>query len=128
MRSRIIGVLALSLAAAACSSSSDAPSEPQPEGASVVVENYNWMDVTVYAIRNGARQRLGTVGTSETRRFQLPSTVISGGGQVQLLVDSIGSAHERLMPPITVTRGDRVSLEIMNQLALSSISVHPRGW
>ena len=125
MRSLFAGALALCLAAG-CSASTDAPSEPQPGGvASIFVENYNWMDVNVYAIRNGTRQRLGTVGTNETRRFSLPTTLISGGGQVQLLIDPIGSTHGRLMPPVTVMEGDRVSLQVTNQLALSSISVLP---
>ena len=128
MRSLLAGAVATLAIAAGCTSGHDAPNGPVPAGPTqVVVENHNWLDVTVYAVRSGMRQRLGTVGTAMTGTFRIPPSLIGQGGQVQLLVDPIGASQTRLLPPISIVNGDRIDVAIHNHLPLSSISVLPRG-
>lgn len=126
MRAVLTGVL-LTIAAAGCSPGGETE-DPSPQYTTqVVVENNNWLDVNVYAIRDGMRRRLGTVTTNSTRRFRLPRAFVATGGEVRLLVDPIGSSQTRMMPPVAIMGGDRIDLDVFNHLPLSSISVLPSG-
>src|SRR5262249_3229502 len=44
--------------------------------ATVYVQNDNWMDVVVYAVRGGARFRLGQVTSVQSAVFELPSAAL----------------------------------------------------
>jgi len=89
----------------------------------VEVENYNWADIVVYAVRGGHRTRLGMVTSMGRERFVLPSAVITATTNVQLIADPIGGGAPYVFPPVIVERGQRVELRLENNLGLSSVSV-----
>jgi len=79
------------LLATACASGKSRRSAPV-DGFRVVIENANWQEMTVYTqTEAGMKMRLGSVGTGETRTFNVrPGRV--GSGSFRLLGDPIGSS------------------------------------
>jgi len=118
-------VLAACVVAACAGAGLDLEKDGLPAAAREVVvevENSNWADIVVYAVRNGSRTRLGMVPSMGRERFVLPSSVITAASNVQLVVDPIGG-RPYVFPPVIVERGQRVELRLENNLNLSSISV-----
>lgn len=91
--------------------------------ATVLVTNNNWSDMTVYASRNGAVMRLGTVTSMTTERFTLPSPLVVGSGNLQLVADPLGSTNTYRTQPLLVSPGQQVEFILQNNLALSTLSV-----
>jgi hypothetical protein len=103
--------------------SNEAPLAPYNRQTTVVVENYNWADMVLYAVRQSTRIRLGMVSSMNSRRFDVPSGVNVGSGPIELLAEAIGSADRYLTGPMTVNEGQRVQLRIENQLPISTWSI-----
>ncbi|MBX6364276.1 MAG: hypothetical protein IRZ00_10450 [Gemmatimonadetes bacterium] len=87
------------------------------------VANHNWLDVDVYAVREGTKYRLGTVTSMTAQVFRLPSGLATPSGDFQLLVDPIGSNEVFVTEPLLVAPGQLVDWSIENHLALSSYRV-----
>jgi hypothetical protein len=134
-----VAAVAASLALGACASATggtppimnlvDAPSAAAVHRASAPsamlhVENYNWMDVVVYAVQGDTRMRLGQVTSMSSQDFRLPSRFLSGGDNVRLLVDPIGSTEGYMTDGVLVHDGERVSFNVQNALQFSSLSVN----
>ncbi|HEX7120502.1 MAG TPA: hypothetical protein VF212_17045 [Longimicrobiales bacterium] len=95
---------------------------PAPRGAiTVAAENNHWNDVTVYAVRDGTRFRLGTVTAMNRGSFTVPAAA-AAAGEVRLLLDPIGGSAY-LTEPVLVRPGQVIELSIENHLPLSSWSV-----
>ncbi len=94
------------------------------DGAIVHVENHNWQDVDVFAVREGTRIRLGTVTSMAAGDFRLPESLLVGSPNVQLRIDPIGSNGAYLTQGILVSPGQTVDLRIENNLNLTSYSVY----
>jgi hypothetical protein len=90
------------------------------------VENYNWMDVVVYAVQGNTRMRLGEVTSMTGADFRLPSRFLAGADNIRLLVDPIGSTEGYETDGILVHDGERVSFNVQNALQFSSLSVGTR--
>ncbi|HEX7089650.1 MAG TPA: hypothetical protein VF192_05910 [Longimicrobiales bacterium] len=122
---RLLVILAM-IAAPACAAGGAGGEEGVPAPAPRVfieVENHNWADIVVYAVRNGMRTRLGMVTSMNRERFPVPAGLLASSGDVQLLADPIGGATPYLFPPVMVQQGQRVELRLENHLPLSSVSV-----
>ena len=89
----------------------------------VVVENNNWQDMTLYVLRNGVRARLGSVPALSQARFVLSPTHIAGTGEVRILADPLGSSQKWTSQPINVSPGSEVRFRLENNVQLSSYSV-----
>lgn len=89
----------------------------------VYVENGNWLDVEVYAVRGVSRIRLGTVRSQEGRFFELPVHAVGAGQQVRLLADPIGSRQALSSGVVMINPGDIVEWRLRNALNQSSLSV-----
>ncbi len=90
----------------------------------IEVNNGNWLDVRVYAVReNGAYDRVGTVTAGSSSRFELPRWLTSHGMQIHLVAAPIGSTRRYRSPPVMVSVGDVIEWRLTNNLELSSISV-----
>lgn len=89
----------------------------------VLVTNNNWSDMTLYATRNGAMTRLGSVTSMSTERFRLPSPLVVGSGNLQLVADPLGSSQTYRSPPLLVSAGQQIEFTLQNNLALSTLSV-----
>lgn len=109
-----------------CAANSGAQGGPvigATDEARVQVSNHNWADMTVYVIRNGMRQRLGTVTSMASRVFRIPPTLVNASGDLRLLADPVGSTHTYTSSSVHVWPGQTVDFKIENHLAISSVSV-----
>ena len=86
------------------------------------VTNNNWLDVGLYAVRGGSRERLGIVRSFETQAFELPPHFLVASG-LQLYVDLIGSRQSYQTDRIQVSPGQLIELVVQERLAQSHYSV-----
>jgi hypothetical protein len=96
------------------------------EAASLTVRNDHWLDVTIYAVRGGTRQRIGTVAGQKTETLPLEKTILAGAGTIRFLVEPIGSAQSHVTESISIGPSDTVELQVRNPLNLTTYSVARR--
>ena len=87
------------------------------------VANNHPLDVTVYAVNQGMRVRLGTVSTATSERFQLALREINPSGELRLLADPVGSRRSTLSEPIQVFPGQIVEWVLAADLRQSALTV-----
>jgi len=87
------------------------------------VSNSNPLDMTVYAVNQSMRIRLGTVSTASTQRFTLQLHQLSPTGELQLLADPIGSRRTYTSEPIHVFAGQAVEWMLQADLRQSSLTI-----
>ncbi len=125
----MMAALTACVAAAACAASAsmgnDYSMQPAPGLASTVVhvENNNWADMDVFVVRQGLRARIGTVTSMSAADLRVPETLLGPEGDLQLMVDPIGSSRSFMTQPMMVSQGQRVRFRVENNLALSSYTV-----
>ncbi|MGH7577283.1 MAG: hypothetical protein ACREM1_19405 [Longimicrobiales bacterium] len=94
----------------------------------VIVENNNWSDINVYALRpSGSYVRLGTVTSVTKRQFTLPAGFSAYSGELRLAADPIGSGDLYVSPPIQFAEGDAIVWKVENHLPLSSYLTRTAG-
>lgn len=94
----------------------------------VIVENNNWSDINVYALRpSGSHVRLGTVSSITKREFTLPADFSAYSGELRLAADPIGSSDVYVSPPIQFAEGDAIIWKVENHLPLSSYLTRTAG-
>ncbi|HET7275408.1 MAG TPA: hypothetical protein VFI91_09620 [Longimicrobiaceae bacterium] len=123
--SATIVTLASTTACGAWAASETGP-DPYMAEMTVQVSNHNWSDMVVYGVSGGFRQRLGTVTSMSTRRFQLPRAAALSLGGVHLIADPIGSDRSYSTGMIQVSPGQTIEFNIENNLAISNYSVWGR--
>jgi hypothetical protein len=114
-------VPALLLLASGCVKHSVIPEEP--DVITIQVSNNNPLDITVYAVNNSMRVRLGTVSTASSQRFTLPLHQISPTGELQLLADPVGSRRTMTSEAIHVFAGQAVEWILQVDLRQSSLTI-----
>ena len=97
---------------------------PEPLPSYVHIQNNNWSDVNVYAVRLGSRYRLGTVIATRKATFRMPRDIINNAGDIQLLVDPIGSRNSYRSPFLHFFPGQDISMTVENHLPISSVAVY----
>jgi len=117
----VVPVFALLAAPAACVKHSVIPDEP--DVVTISVSNSNPLDMTVYAVNQSMRIRLGTVSTASTQRFTLQLHQISPTGELQLLADPVGSRRTFTSEPIHVFAGQAVEWVIQADLRQSTLTI-----
>jgi hypothetical protein len=94
----------------------DPAAEDVPEKAeeltTVVVENHNYLDATVYAVSGPRRQRLGFVGGLTTARFTLPESFVNSTSGMRFEVRQIPSYTLPLTDEVPVDTGYVVYVRI----------------
>lgn len=120
---RVFGAVvpALLLLASGCVKHSVIPDEP--DVITIQVENNNPLDITVYAVNNSMRVRLGTVSTASSQRFTLQLHQISPTGELQLLADPIGSRRTMTSESIHVFAGQAIEWILQVDLRQSSLTI-----
>jgi hypothetical protein len=107
-------LFALCLASAgACNAfkhGSDTASQSGPT--TLVVDNQGFVDMTVYAVRNSQRLRLGTATGNHKTTMTIPPTLISGITTLRFIADPIGGTRPSVSEEISVVPGDTVGLMI----------------
>ena len=84
----------------------------EPEPTTLVVQNRNFSDMTIYVLRGGQRIRLGLANGNRATRFTIPSNLIFGIATLQFLADPVGSSRTPVSQEIRVTEGDEITLTI----------------
>lgn len=108
-------VLILVLFIGACGSGSTAVSgdrDARAGYATLIIENDSPSAVTVYALRDGGRQRIGTIPGLSTERISIRRILLTPGGELRVAVDPIGSSRVYTAQPILVNEGDVLEMTV----------------
>ena len=109
----VAAVLAVPACASRHGENAGEPTErATPEPTTLVVQNRNFSDMTIYVLRGGQRIRLGLANGNRSTRFTIPANLIFGIATLQFLADPIGSNRTPVSHEIRVTEGDVVTLTI----------------
>lgn len=106
--------LTLSLLLLACAGGSpeEAPA-PDRSPATVEVENRNFLDMTVYVVDGGVRQRLGVAQGNSVTALAIPERLLRGrAAPLRFFCDPIGGEGLPVTEEIMVGPGDTVRLLI----------------
>jgi len=114
-------VLLLTLASLGCVKKSVIPEEP--DTITIRVSNNNPLDMTVYAVNQSMRIRLGLVSTASTQRFTVSLHQVSPTGELQLLADPVGARRTLTSEPIHVFPGQDVEWVLQADLRQSMLTI-----
>lgn len=78
----------------------------------LTVENQDFYDMTVYAVVNGQRNRLGIAPGNHTTELTVPSYLLNGVAQLRFVCDPIGGGRTPVTEEITVNPGDDLMMII----------------
>jgi len=95
----------------------------EPDTITISVSNNNSLDMTVYAVNQSMRMRLGLVNTASTQRFTVSLHQISPTGELQLLADPVGSRRTLTSEAIHVFPGQAVEWVLQADLRQSSLVI-----
>ncbi|HEX5725627.1 MAG TPA: hypothetical protein VFX98_09185 [Longimicrobiaceae bacterium] len=132
---RSLGAVALAVAVAACAANGTSPgsgaapvafSKGGVRQAVVEVENFNWQDVTIYAVHLNSRIRLGMVTSMSKQCLRLPERFVASGTDFRLLADPVGGGAPFVSENIRVRDGQAVAFSVQNLLTLSSVAIWDR--
>lgn len=114
---KMIRVSAVALLAAGCALlpgsnvKPDEFDEEVPEHLTLEVQNDNFYDATIYAVRLGQRLRIGWVGGHTTQTFQFKWPALDLSFEIALL--AVGSYYTY---PLPVDAGDELALTVLPDL------------
>jgi len=117
----VVPTLMLMAAPAACIKHSVIPDEP--DVITINVSNSNPLDMTVYAVNQSMRIRLGTVSTGSTQHYTLSLHQISPTGELRLLADPVGSRRTFTSEAIQVFAGQAVEWVIQADVRQSTLTI-----
>ena len=117
----VVPALLVPLLASGCVKRSIIPDEP--DTITISVSNNNSLDMTVYAVNQSMRIRLGTVSTASTQKFTLSLHQISPTVELQLLADPVGARRTLTSESIHVFAGQAVEWTLQADLRQSSLVI-----
>ena len=100
-------------------------SDPIEDSSAIVtlnVINHNALDLTIYSVRRGRRERIGQVTASTTGVFRLRLGQLAAG-ELQLFADPVGSLRGVTSEIVHLVAGQTVEWTIESDLARSFLSV-----
>ena len=123
---RMLGVVGLLLGCAGKSEDPDQEVEPSRYDAEVAleVENHGWSDVVIYLVRGTALDRLGTVGSLNTKTFVFPYRKLGIGTDVRLRADPIGGERTFTSENLLVQPGQWIKWTLESDLTRSFLGVY----
>jgi hypothetical protein len=110
-RSSVLALLLLVLAACGGLSSASGSADSR-EPTVVEVNNQSFLDMTVFAVRNSQRVRLGNAGGNMRTKLTVPLHLVSGLTPLRFVADPIGSNRASVSQEILVAPGDTVVMTI----------------
>jgi hypothetical protein len=121
----VAAVAGLTIDAAACATNHASGAATPQEQVIVTVNNSNYMDVDVFAVRGRTRMRVGSVTGLSTATFNVPAEY-APDGNLQFLIDPVGSNATYTTETISVNPGQHVELTVAPVLRMSRFSVWSR--
>jgi hypothetical protein len=105
--------LAAFAACAKPSGNSPAPATTSNQGTALEVVNRSSSDMDIFAVRSGARVRLGLAPANVTTRFNILRGQLPGGGTVTFQArPQLGLARAISSEPTILSPGDTITLQI----------------
>ena len=116
--------LSLVLATSACASlrRGDVP-EDDTDIVTVNIINHHQLNVTVFNVASGRRDRLGEVTAAAASSFKVHLRRLANR-EMQLLADPVGSSRTARTELLRVDAGDTVSWILETDLARSHVEIH----
>ncbi len=91
--------------------------QPEPAFATVTINNDSPTTVTAYAVRSsGVRYRLGTVPGLTEKDFDLRSDMVGPTGEMQLVVDVLGTSRIYSSDQVFIEQGDSVEFTVSHMV------------
>jgi hypothetical protein len=112
MRNRLILMASVLISVSACNAFKHADTATSNGPTTLEVDNRGFVDMTIYAIRNSQRIRLGTALGNKKTDLTIPPALMNGMTQLRFVADPIGGARPSVSEEITVVPGDTVGLMI----------------
>jgi hypothetical protein len=97
---------------------------PPAENILLQITNHHYLDITIYAIHDGQRTRLGVAGGSAHTKMVLPSRLLGIGRELRLYGDPIGSPELAITEVIVVQPGQFIEWLLEPGLARSTVGVY----
>ena len=111
-RVRSIFFASLLITVAACNAFRHGDPTVANAATTLEVDNQGFVDMTVYAIRNSQRIRLGTATGFHKTTLTIPPSLMSGSTTLRFVADPIGGSRPSVREEINVVPGDTVQLLI----------------
>jgi hypothetical protein len=89
----------------------------------LTVNNHHWLDVSVFVLYDGGRNRLGTVAATHQETYTLPFRMITAGRTVRFEANPIGATRNVTTDAVTVMGGGHVEWTLESGLERSSVAV-----
>jgi len=106
-------VLALAVASLGCRSGHAARNANDgPVRTTIDVQNEDFNDMTVYALVNGSRTRLGIAAGNKTTVLTVPDFLINGTTFMRFVADPIGGNRTPVSEEVDVSAGDQLVMVI----------------
>jgi hypothetical protein len=121
-----LGLVALLAGCAGKSGASDQDVEPSRSTAEVAleVENHGWSDIVIYLVRGTAVERLGMVGSLNTKSFVFSYRKLGIGTDVRLRADPIGGPRSFTSENLLVQPGQWIKWTLESDLTRSFLAVY----
>jgi hypothetical protein len=114
--------LLLLLGGAACTPFRNGQPEDQTDVVTVMIVNHHALNVNIFSVAQGRRDRLGEVTAAGSASFRLHTRRLPGN-ELQLRADPIGSSRPVTSELLHVTAGDVVQWMLESDLARSHIAI-----
>jgi hypothetical protein len=97
---------------------------PSIENIPLQITNHHYLDITIYAIHDGQRTRIGVAGGSAHTSMVLPSRLLGVGRELQLYGDPIGSSERAITEVVVVQPGQFIEWLLESGLSRSTVGVY----
>jgi hypothetical protein len=123
---RTLGLIAILLGCAGKSNNGETEVEPSRADAEVAleVENHGWSDIVIYLVRGTAADRLGMVGSLNTKTFVFPFRKLGTGSDVRLRAYPIGGPRSFTSENLLVQPGQWIKWTLESDLTRSFLGVY----
>jgi hypothetical protein len=85
------------------------------------VDNHNVLDMRIFLLRDGQRQKIGTVPSMEKRVFAVSAAELGSAHELRLLADPIGARDSFSTEAIPVQPGAIIEWQVEKDIRFSSI-------
>ncbi len=121
-----VGLVALLTGCAGKSEEKDQEVDPTQSSAEVAleVENHGWSDIVIYLVRGTAVDRLGMVGSLNTKTFVFPYRKLGVGTDARLRADPIGGPRTFTSENLLVQPGQWIKWTLESDLTRSFLAVY----
>lgn len=120
-----LGAIVAAASLAGCSRNESPEFVASPaEAIPLQITNHHYLDITIYAIHDGQRTRLGVAGGNAHTNMILPTRLLGMGRELQLYGDPIGSSERAITEVVVVQPGQFIEWLLESGLARSTVGVY----